>query len=848
VVIPIGDLNPVRSTPWVTRLLLVANVGVFLFAQPQTWMEGACAQLQFFVDWAAIPREIAQGAPLSGDELAALDVGCTLRPAPGKTIVGSAFASMFLHADLLHLGGNMLYLWIFGNNVEDRLGHVRFALFYVVVGLLATMAFVVPNADSPITLVGASGAVAGVLGAYLVMFPTARVTVLVLPLFFLALQLPAVLVLGLWFVFQLQDFGVGPVGGGGVAYLAHVAGFLAGGLGVSGRSASRGVGMTGADVHDGRGVAEGATPPRRAVAGRPEACSERRLAQACLDAFQRRAVVGAISKGARELVVLRGLLRSALPLEAASDAEVGVGIGGIEVDRSLELVASLADTRGREVGPAQRLVQRRLPRLVLDGELQHLRGALGVPTFELAASLLVEVVHERGVAGSLRHANPPSRMASRVSLPRPRGGRPRPPYRGALVVDAAPFEAVRYDPSVTGDPAGTSAPAYDDVEPLTYAAHRTASPYTVLELLASRGDEAYRSAAATYERWLRTGVLVQDREPAFYIYDEHELRAGVPAVQRGVLAAVALEPFSRGAVLPHEEVVAARVQERLERVDAVPLDVSPVFGVYRGASDQLRQLLSAPPRRPPLVAITDERGTDHRLWPVHDADEIAVIRQGLAPVRVVIADGHHRYATALAHRERMRGTDGAVGLPDARRPWERILMYLVDVDADGPRLEAIHRTVQGLPDDAPARLAPLFRTEQGPADPAALARAVTDLDGAIGVWRPHTPTLLLHPHAATWTQPTWPSGRSPRWRTLPSAVVEHVLEPLLGLRSVTPWIDPVRAAADVTGRRGGALLVLPPVDASTVLELAARGEPMPAKTTSFRPKPRTGLVMRRLDG
>ncbi len=231
-VIPIGDLNPIRSTPWVTRLLLLANVGVFLVAQPQTWMEGACAQLQFFIDWAAIPREIARAAPLSADELAAMDIGCSLRPAPGKSIVASVFASMFMHADLLHLGGNMLYLWIFGNNVEDRLGHVRFAAFYVVVGLIATIAFVVPNAASPITLVGASGAVAGVLGAYLVMFPTARVTVLVLPLFFLALQLPAVLVLGLWFVFQLQEFGVGPVSGGGVAYLAHVAGFVAGVVGV----------------------------------------------------------------------------------------------------------------------------------------------------------------------------------------------------------------------------------------------------------------------------------------------------------------------------------------------------------------------------------------------------------------------------------------------------------------------------------------------------------------------------------------------------------------------------------------------------------------------------------------
>jgi membrane associated rhomboid family serine protease len=192
---------------------------------------GPCAQLQFLIEWAAVPREVVQGAPLSAEELRSLGTGCALQPVEDKRIVASLLASMFLHGDWLHLAGNMLYLWIFGNNIEDRMGHLRFLVFYVVVGLIATGAFVAVNAGSPIVLVGASGAIAGVLGAYLVMFPTARVTVLVLPLFFLALQLPALLVLGLWFLFQLQEFGAGPIGGGGVAYLAHVAGFVAGAAG-----------------------------------------------------------------------------------------------------------------------------------------------------------------------------------------------------------------------------------------------------------------------------------------------------------------------------------------------------------------------------------------------------------------------------------------------------------------------------------------------------------------------------------------------------------------------------------------------------------------------------------------
>jgi membrane associated rhomboid family serine protease len=231
VVIPIGDLNPARRTPWVTRLLLLANVVVFFAVQPLPFVDGVCAQAQFFVDWAAIPLELVRGVPLDGGELASLPSGCSLEPAPDKPVRLAALASMFLHADLLHLGGNMLYLWIFGNNIEDHLGHLPYLAFYLVCGLLATAAFTVVNAGSPITLVGASGAIAAVLGAYLLLFPTARVRVLFLPLFFLSIRVPALFVLGLWFVFQLQDFEAAGVGGG-VAYLAHVAGFIAGFVGI----------------------------------------------------------------------------------------------------------------------------------------------------------------------------------------------------------------------------------------------------------------------------------------------------------------------------------------------------------------------------------------------------------------------------------------------------------------------------------------------------------------------------------------------------------------------------------------------------------------------------------------
>jgi membrane associated rhomboid family serine protease len=223
-VIPIGDENPIRVVPFVTWMLLVANVAVFLLGQP--WAGGTCAQFRFFLEWAAVPRELFQGAPLDASQVSAsTPPACRLTPVANKNVYLAILSSMFLHAGWVHLLGNMLYLWIFGNNVEDRLGHLRFAVFYVAMGAVATLVFAVANATSLTSLVGASGAIAGVLGAYLVLFPHSRVTVLV---FLLPVQLPALLVLGMWFVLQLQEVHIGSMAGAGVAYLAHVAGFVAG--------------------------------------------------------------------------------------------------------------------------------------------------------------------------------------------------------------------------------------------------------------------------------------------------------------------------------------------------------------------------------------------------------------------------------------------------------------------------------------------------------------------------------------------------------------------------------------------------------------------------------------------
>jgi membrane associated rhomboid family serine protease len=240
VVIPIHDVNPVRRTPWVTYCLIALNVIVLLLTPASRASVGTspslaalCGQDAFYDRYAAIPRELTSNRPLplvaTGRPGERPD-SCTLaRPSYRKIPALSVLTSMFLHAGWLHLLGNMLFLAIFGNNLEDRLGKVGYLAFYLLCGYAAAYGFAASSPHSGAPLIGASGAIAGVLGAYLMLYPRARVWSLVPFLLFIPLRIPAWLVLGLWFVLQwAYSAGYAAAGAGSVAYLAHVIGFLLG--------------------------------------------------------------------------------------------------------------------------------------------------------------------------------------------------------------------------------------------------------------------------------------------------------------------------------------------------------------------------------------------------------------------------------------------------------------------------------------------------------------------------------------------------------------------------------------------------------------------------------------------
>ncbi|MBP1713120.1 MAG: rane protein [Deltaproteobacteria bacterium] len=207
--LPLKDDNPTNTFPFVTVALILANCFVFYH---QLTLSLPAAQ-KFIFQWGAIPYQIVHGEVLYGKGLFP----------PFLTL----FSSMFLHGGFLHLIGNMLYLWIFGNNIEDSLGHFRFLLFYLLTGLGAALAQVFSDPQSTTPMIGASGAVAGVLGAYLLLFPHARIlTLMFIFVFIRMIRIPALIVLGFWFLVQLLSVTSGFETG--VAFFAHIGGFVAG--------------------------------------------------------------------------------------------------------------------------------------------------------------------------------------------------------------------------------------------------------------------------------------------------------------------------------------------------------------------------------------------------------------------------------------------------------------------------------------------------------------------------------------------------------------------------------------------------------------------------------------------
>ena len=424
----------------------------------------------------------------------------------------------------------------------------------------------------------------------------------------------------------------------------------------------------------------------------------------------------------------------------------------------------------------------------------------------------------------------------------------------------APFRGIRYARDRVSGIANVTSPPYDVISSGSLEHLRAADPHNVVRLiLPGEAADASQAAASLLREWLSSGVLIRDRMPALYLYEQ----AGAAAswLQRGIIGLVRLGSPESAGILPHEGVLPGLVADRRELMAATQANLEPIFLIYDGepavsgpaAEPQVADCTAAgvidmvAAGRAPLVSIATEDGVTHRLWRLGDPAEQAAITGDLAGRRALIADGHHRYAAYLEVQAEMQAAGPGAG------PWDYGLAFLVDSGAYPPRLGAIHRVLPGLKPERAAELAKgAFTVQDLPAG--------IDLDDALECLAEagHAGTaFLLAGDAAFWllSQPdpvqvaaAMPAGASVSWQALDASVLQELLiGRIWGLtdseRDVLINHDAADAVRTASGLGATAVVSNAP-SFEAVIGIAAQGERVPRKSTSFGPKPRTGLVLR----
>ncbi|MFI6208695.1 DUF1015 domain-containing protein [Streptomyces sp. NPDC051041] len=415
-------------------------------------------------------------------------------------------------------------------------------------------------------------------------------------------------------------------------------------------------------------------------------------------------------------------------------------------------------------------------------------------------------------------------------------------------LELTPFRGLRYDPDRVGSLAAVTSPPYDVVVRPDGLHHlQSADPHNIVRLIlpqaptpAARNEQA----AGTLRRWRSEGVLTADPEPGLYVYEQ---RDGDGVLQRGVIGALRVSDPAERVVLPHEDVMPHVVADRAALMRATSANLEPLLLTYRGDGSPAAaaDVVERTAERPPLLATTTEDGSSHRLWSVTDPAEVAEVQADLARRQALIADGHHRWATY----RRLRAEHPSPG------PWDHGLVLLVDTARYPLRVRAIHRLLHGLPvAGALAALDGLFRVRRLDVPQAEALAALADAaregnayllagDGAFHLVDRPAPDLLAR---------TVPADRPAAWRALDATVLHatllaHVWHIPEDSADRVSYIHDTAATIEKAERDGGTAVLMHPVREDVVRALAGQGVMMPRKSTSFGPKPASGLVLRALD-
>ena len=437
------------------------------------------------------------------------------------------------------------------------------------------------------------------------------------------------------------------------------------------------------------------------------------------------------------------------------------------------------------------------------------------------------------------------------------------------MAEILPFRAVLYDPAKVGDVASVVAPPYDVIGPAEQAALYARHPANVIRLELgqeqpgdSPQDSRYTRARRFLEEWLRAGTLRRDDRPAIYLYTvEYRLRSGLVRTMRGFLSLVRLEEFGTGRIFPHENTRTAAKDDRYRLLETCRSNFSPIFSLYSDAEGRIIPALEAASgKAPPRFAVMDGDGVRHRLWTVTDQAALDRVVMAMKPLPLFIADGHHRYESALRYRNAQRKALGDAG----PLPSDWVLMYFSNLDDPGLTILPTHRVLPApLPCPAPEfrkRLAETFMVEAIPftneTEPAARAKFLDRLCAAqssnsriMGLVMRGEPRYEVLTLTAAGLGKLGPSARE----RLDVSILQQVVfrdamrmtpqdeERLIYLK------DEEEVLAAVARAEGELAILLNPPKIAEVKDVARAGDRMPHKSTYFYPKPLTGLVINKMD-
>jgi len=425
------------------------------------------------------------------------------------------------------------------------------------------------------------------------------------------------------------------------------------------------------------------------------------------------------------------------------------------------------------------------------------------------------------------------------------------------VADVRPFRALRYAPNV--DLTNAVSPPFDVISPDQQRALHERSPYNAvhIELAEDSNGSRYERASAALRGWLDQDILRRDDKPAFYVHEHQFERDGQPYLRRLLFARLRLEPWDKGIVLPHEQTFGAPIEDRLRLLRAIRTNTSPVFLIYRDHDRQVDTLLASAAIAPPGTEFRTDEGQSHSLRLIDDPRKIEALSAAFELEVLYIADGHHRYETALGYRDERRE---AAADWTGKEPENFALVALAAADDPGLLVLPIHRvTASGVPlDEALNRLPNTFAFEKhGSLEDLVATLAARRDESAFGLISGESDELLLLTVAdRAAVDRLLPQDRSPAWRSLDYAIANHViLQQVLELSDAQMsdygalWFteDAAEALRDVRGGRARYAVLMNPVPVQRVLDVADSGERMPQKSTFFYPKVPTGLVFNPLD-